>query len=83
MKIDLYTKIVLTMIAMTLIGIFLKDVNVIQIAHAAQSEIMDVRIKKVDKDAFKQYGSDVLVPVEIKEPTLNGVEVYVKNWPLR
>ena len=53
MKSDLYTKVILTIIAVALVGILLKNTGFIQSARAAKpSETMDVNIVSTDPSAF-------------------------------
>lgn len=80
MKTDLYTKVVLTVIAVCLVIIVFKNMNFISVANAnpvsspAQSEVMDVRI--VGVDYFTK------IPVEIKSSGTIPVKIEEVAWGL-
>jgi hypothetical protein len=78
MKIDLYTKVVLTVIAIALWGILLKpiyvsdrvnastavvDVNIKEVGGKRVDRIIDVNLEKINNRTF----SGNLLPVEIKK----------------
>ena len=62
MTIDKYTKAVLTVIAVALVGLLFKDVPVVSTAYAYGSETIDVNIKSVN--GYGCYGGVVKVRQE-------------------
>lgn len=79
MKIDLYTKIVLTVIAVCLIALVVRGGNFIGTANARDT--VDVRIVGIDE---REIGYGVL-PVKVKSG--DRVDVNIANmssaWPLK
>ncbi len=80
MKPDLYTKIILTIIAVVLSGILLKDYDIIPRAHASSDDLMNVRIKEVDVNAFTPgwpyKTQEAVVPIKTSGP---DIDVHVDN----
>lgn len=75
MKIDIYTKLILLSIAISLWGILLRPVFVIESAKASSS-ILDVNIKQID--GRRVYGT---IDVNIKET--NGRTFIGPSVPVR
>jgi len=63
MKVDLYTKSVLTVIASCLVYFVVQDVSPIRDAHAESGGVVDVNIVKIDSTPVR-YSSAAL-PVRI------------------
>jgi len=82
-KIDAYTKSILTVIAICLVWICLRDINLFPKAYAADSnDIVDVRIRAVEKTQGQRWDSLVLevsdkMPVEVKNNA--AIPVDIKN----
>ena len=82
-KIDAYTKSILTVIAICLVWICLRDINLFPKAYAADNiDIVDVRIRAVEKTQGQRWDSLVLevsdnVPVEVKNDA--AIPVDIKN----
>lgn len=82
MIIDSYTKFILTIIALCLVWICLKEVKLFPLLHAANPDIIDVRIKAIERApgiswdpvAVEAYGS---LPTEVKN--IVAIPVEVKN----
>ena len=56
MKTDLYTKIVLTVIAITLIGLLVKDINFVSKATANELDLSGLRIEEAtDEDEVSYF----------------------------
>lgn len=55
MKTDLYTKIVLTVIAITLIGLLVKDVNFVSKATANELDLSGLRIEEATDEVEVTY----------------------------
>lgn len=95
MLIDSYTKFILTVIAICLVWICLKDVRLFPMVYASSPEIVDVRIKAIERGVelrwdpivIEAYGNlptevknVVAIPVEVKNSLL---PVDVKNVDLK
>lgn len=81
-RIDGYTKIILTIIALCLIWICLRDIKIFPNLYAASSEIVDVRIKAVERTPGENWEPFVIeifdnLPVEVKN--IVAIPVEVKN----
>ena len=81
-KIDGYTKFILTIIALCLIWICLRDIKIFPNLYAASSEIVDVRIKAVERAPGENWEPLVIeifdnLPVEVKN--IVAIPVEVKN----
>jgi hypothetical protein len=67
MKIDLYTKIILTTIALSLVSIVFRDVPLIQSAQAAPGDLGDqvvkVQIVSIDESPSLRWEA---IPVKVK-----------------
>ncbi len=63
MKVDLYTKAILTVIASCLVYFVVQDVAPIKEAHAESGGVVDVNIVKIDGSSLR-YASAAL-PVKI------------------
>ncbi len=79
---DSYTKIILTIIALCLIWICLRDVKIFPNLYAANSEIVDVRIKAVERTPGENWEPLVIeifdnLPVDVKN--IVAIPVEVKN----
>ena len=64
MTIDKYTKAVLTIIAVALVGLLFKDVPVVSTAHAKTSEALDVNIVGINGYTSSVAGGTLSVRVE-------------------
>jgi hypothetical protein len=65
MKIDLYTKIVLTVIAVCLVSLALRDVPLMQSAVAQEPQLrapLSVNIAQIDGKSFGQHQINKFVP---------------------
>lgn len=85
MLIDPYTKFILTVIALCLVWICLREVKVIPMLHASSPEIIDVRIKAIERvpeHSWDSIGIEVYgnLPTEIKNT--GAIPVEVKNVPI-
>ena len=81
-KIDGYTKFILTIIAVCLVWICLKDVKILPELYAASSNIVDVRIKAIERLPGQNWDPlmiDIIenFPVEVKN--VEAIPVNVKN----
>jgi hypothetical protein len=82
MIIDPYTKFILTIIALCLVWISLKEVKIFPVLHAASPDIIDVRIKAIERGpeiswdpiVIETYGN---LPTEVKN--IVAIPVEVKN----
>ncbi len=86
MKVDIYTKIILTVIAVCLAVIVLRDINIVSEAQAqAPSELSSGRvvsvkivgIEKSRRSAWKAIPVEVKLPVEIKSDFTSPVSVRI------
>lgn len=93
MKTDLYTKIVLTIIAIALVGHLVKDVDLVSKAHAAPLplEVLSTQTDGViDVNIVQINGKDIAttdIPVKINNISTATIPVdvrnsyiYVKEW---
>jgi len=81
-KNDGYTKFILTIIALCLIWICLREVKIIPELYAASSDIVDVRIKSIERapgENWEPLGIEIFdnLPVEVKN--IVAIPVEVKN----
>jgi hypothetical protein len=65
LKIDLYTKFILTVIAISLLGLFLKPI-ILPRRAAADQTIQDVNIVKIDGHYIGQFTPPINVRIEEK-----------------
>ncbi|GEM_PF-1217396 len=82
MLIDSYTKIILTIIAVCLVWICLKDVKLFPVLYASSPDIIDVRIKAIERGVELSWDPVVIevlgnLPTEVKNVT--AIPVEVKN----
>jgi hypothetical protein len=63
MTIDKYTKAVLTIIAVALVGLLFKDVPVVSTARAQSSETIDVNIVGINGYSYSVAGGTLQVRV--------------------
>ena len=74
MKIGLYTKTVLTVIAVCLIALLLREANIVPFVYA--SDVVDVRIVGIDESGSLRWEA---IPVEVKGGSVEidgSVHVY-------
>ena len=81
-QIDRYTKFILTIIAICLVWICLREVKIFPVLYAADTDIVDVRVKAIERGPGQIWDSvaiDVFdnLPVEVKN--VIAVPVEVKN----
>lgn len=85
-KTDLYTKIVLTIIAIALVGHLVKDITLVEKAHAADfplpaptaiktDGVIDVNIVQIDGKSVENSK----IPVQVKLGTYERIPVEVKS----
>lgn len=82
MQIDFYTKLILTVIALCLIWICLRDVKLFPRLYASNPELVDVRIKEIRREPGSGWDpvsieTSVNLPTEVKNTT--AIPVDVKN----
>jgi len=96
MKTDLYTKIVLTVIAVALIGVVVQNVSLTPTAHAQSDETMNVRIVAIRKpalvtdlpgfgnwDALNTAASDTDTrTIDVNIEQVNGRSIYGSAVPV-
>jgi len=80
MQIDFYTKFILTVIALCLIWICLRDVKISPRLYASNPELVDVRIKEIRREPGSGWDpvsieTSVNLPTEVKNTTAIAVEV--------
>ena len=83
--IDFYTKFILTVIALSLIWICLRDVKFLPRLYASNPELIDVRIKEIKREPGSGWDpvsieTSVNLPIEVKNTT--AIPVDVKNATL-
>jgi hypothetical protein len=69
MKTDLFTKVVLTVIASCLVYFVAKDLSIVQVAHAQSGQTIDVNIVQVAGAKISNNGMvsyDAYLPVKAK-----------------
>ncbi len=82
-KTDMYTKFILTVIAICLVWICVRDIHVIPKVYAApEDNIVDVRIKAVERIPGKEWDAflvdfDQEIPVKVNNT--RAIPVDVKN----
>ena len=81
-QIDSYTKFILTIIALCLILICLKEVKVFPLLYGAASDIIDVRIQAIERVPGQNWDPVMIgifdkLPVEVKN--IAPIPVDVKN----
>lgn len=87
-RVDVYTKFILTVIAICLVWICLRDVNLTPRAYAAGADdIVDVRIRAIERSSWGEWDSLRLeflgnMPVEIKEAITMPVEIKNELLPV-
>jgi len=80
--IDFYTKLILTIIAFCLIWICLKDIKLFPKLYASNAEIVDVRIKAIERGVGLNWQPIVIeadhnLPTEVRN--VEAIPVEVKN----
>jgi hypothetical protein len=71
-KVDFYTKFILTVIAICLVWICIRDMDIIPKAYAAGTDdIVDVRIRAIERSSWEEWDSLRIeflenMPVEVK-----------------
>ena len=87
-KADVYTKFILTVIAVCLVWICVRDMNVIPKAYAASADdVIDVRIRAIEKSSWEEWDPlriEVLddMPVEVKGAVILPVEIKNELLPV-
>lgn len=86
-NIDAYTKIILTIIALCLIWICLRDVKIFPNLYAYNPEIVDVRIKAVERTPGENWEPFMIeifdnLPVEVRNVVAIPVEVKNQLLPV-
>jgi len=86
-KIDSYTKFILTIIALCLVWICLREVKAFPELYAASSDIVDVRIKAIERAPGENWEPLVIeifdnLPVEVKNIVAIPVEVRNQLLPV-
>jgi hypothetical protein len=81
-QIDFYTKFILTVIALCLIWICLRDVRLFPRLYASNPELVDVRIKAIKREVGLGWDpvsveASANLPTEVRNTT--GIPVEVKN----
>jgi len=81
-EIDGYTKFILTVIALCLVWICLREVKIITSLYGASSDIVDVRIKAIERVPDQNWDPLAIeifdnLPVEVKN--VIAIPVEVKN----
>jgi len=81
-KIDAYTKFILTIIALCLVWICISEVRIFPKLYAASPDIFDVRIKAIERVPGQNWDPLVIeifdnLPVEVKN--ILAIPVDVKN----
>ena len=81
-KIDAYTKFILTVIALCLVWICLREVKIFPSLYAASPDIVDVRIKAIERVLDQNWDPLAIeifdnLPVEVKN--VIAIPVEVKN----
>jgi hypothetical protein len=85
MQVDNYTKFILTVIAVCLVFICLKDVKLFPMLYGSAPEIVDVRIKAIERLRGQNWDPVMIdtfntLPVEVENSA--SIPVEVKNSPL-
>lgn len=85
MQVDTYTKFILTVIAVCLVFICLKDVRLFPMLYGSTPDIVDVRIKAIERARGQNWDPVMIdtfdkLPVEVKNSA--AIPVEVKNSPL-
>ena len=85
MQVDNYTKFILTVIAVCLVFICLKDVGLFPMLYGAAPDMIDVRIKAIERVSGQNWDPVMIdifdkLPVEVENST--AIPVEVKNSPL-
>jgi len=80
LRVDNYTKFILTLIALLLLGLFLRETKIIPSLYAQDKQIMDVRIRSIERTKGERFDpllfeSTGNLRVEIREPSTLPVEV--------
>lgn len=87
-KVDAYTKFILTIIAVCLVWICLRDVNMIPKAYASVAdEIVDVRIRAIERSSWEEWDSLHIefsenMPVEVRGAITMPVEIKNELLPV-
>jgi len=82
MLVDRYTKFILTVIALCLVFLCLKGVRLTPLLYGSQQDIIDVRIKAIEKASGQNWDPVMIgvietLPVEVENAV--GIPVDVKN----
>ena len=87
-KVDTYTRFILTIIAVCLVWICIRDVNMIPKAYASSAdEIVDVRIRAIERSSWEEWDSLHIevsenIPVEVRGTITMPVEVKNELVPV-
>jgi len=87
-KVDVYTKFILTVIAICLVWICIRDMDMIPKGYAADADdIVDVRIRAIERSSWEEWDSLRIeclenMPVEIKETITVPVEIKNELLPV-
>jgi hypothetical protein len=84
-QVDTYTKFVLTVIALCLVFICLRDIRVFPLLYGSTNDIVDVRIKAIQRAPGQTWDPVAIdisdnLPVEVENTA--AIPVEIKNSPL-
>lgn len=80
--VDVYTKFILTIIALCLVWICIREVRIFPMLYAENADVVDVRIRAIEREPGLDWDPLVIeivdnLPVEVKN--LTAIPVEVKN----
>ena len=82
-KADVYTKFILTIIAVCLVWICLRDIDVVPKVYAASADdIIDVRIRAIERTSGEEwdyFSVDSVDEVSVEVVNIRAIPVEVKN----
>jgi hypothetical protein len=82
MQVDNYTKFILTVIALCLVLICLKEVSLLPMLYGSTPDIIDVRIKEIERVSGQNW-DPVMIDISNKLPVevvnIAAIPVEVKN----
>ncbi len=80
--VDSYTKFILTVIALCLVWICVREIGIIPMLYAEEADAVDVRIKAIERTPGQNWDSLLIdtsnnLPVEVRNPV--AIPVEIKN----